>query len=106
MTPVVWAIDSPAILQWAIAAGLGAILLEVVRSLFQRKKMDASAAKSITDSTLMLLDPLKAEIKRLQGEVTTTRRELTMTKAELSAARREVRQLRDRVKATNEGLDA
>lgn len=96
----------PAILQWAIAAGVGAILLEIVRSLFQRKKMDASAAKSIADTTVVLLEPLKAEIKRLTAEVLTTRQELTLTKLELSAARREVRQLRERVRNTNQGMNS
>lgn len=108
-----------AFLQWAIAAGLGAILLEVVRSVLQRKKMGADAAKVNVDTAISLLGPLQKEIQRLQGEVTVAReetaaakregaecrRELTMTKAELSEARREVRHLRDRVREAEKGFE-
>lgn len=107
------------VLQWAIAAGLGAILLEVVRSVLQRKKMGADAAQTNTETAISLLGPLRQEIERLQGEVATAReetaaakregaacrQELTITKAELSDTRREVRHLRDRVRETEEGMD-
>lgn len=99
------------VLQWAIAAGLGAILLEVVRSVIQRKNMGADAAKTNTATAISLLEPLRQEIHRLQGEVRSAReegvvcrQELMITKAELSEARLEVRQLRDRVRATEEGM--
>ncbi len=99
-------------LQWAVAAGLGAILLEVVRSLLQRKKMGADAARTNTETAISLLEPLRSEITRLQGEVESTRqelistrRELTLAKAELTETRREVRHLRDRVRETEKGMD-
>lgn len=107
------------VLQWALAAGLGAILLEVVRSIVQRKKMGADAAKTNTETAISLLGPLRSEIERLQGEIRSAReetaaakqegaacrQELMMTKAELSEARREVRHLRDRVRETEKGMD-
>jgi hypothetical protein len=86
------------VLAWVVALGAGAILAEVVRSGFQRRKMGADAAKVITDAATALLGPLQSRVLELETVVAETRRELmaarqqvAMLTAELEAARGEIR---------------
>lgn len=75
------------VLQWVVALGVGAIVAEVIRSGFQRRKMSADAAKVITDAATVLLGPLQVRIKDLEVEVEATRRELKDARAEVQFLR-------------------
>lgn len=93
------------VIQWVVALGVGAVIAEIVRSGFQRKKMGADAAKTITDATTLLLGPLHDRIKELEQAVSETRAELDVAReqvmlatSELHEARLEVRDLRAKVR--------
>lgn len=100
-------------LEWVVALGVGAVVAEVVRSMLQRRKMGADAAKVITDAATVLLGPLHDRIKELEVVVADTRRELDAAReqvmlatGELHEARNEVAALRARIKAQGLDLDA
>lgn len=93
--------STTALLEWVIALGVGAILAEVVRSAFQRRKMGADAAKIITEAATSLLGPLRSRIAELEALVLETRHELesarqevVLASADLAKARREISDLR------------
>ena len=95
----------PEVIQWVVALGVGAVFAEIVRSGFQRKKMGADAAKTITDAATVLHGPLHDRIKELEQAVTETRAELDIAREqvmlatdELHHARLEVRELRAKVR--------
>lgn len=102
------------------AFGGGAVLVETVKSLFQRGKMDADAAKTITDAATQLLAPLQARVEELEEDVTTLREKLSGAQDDLAEARAQLRdtlrqlqsatweleQLRRRVQRSNDALDA
>ena len=93
------------ILQWAIALGVGAIVNEIIRSLFQRKKMDADAAESITNAAKTITDSATSLLSPLHAEIASLREEVGRLTAELAATRDELSHLRDRVRDTDEGLE-
>ena len=74
--------------------GLGAVVLEIVRSAFQRRKMGADTAEVISRSALALLAPLEKRIEDLTHELEEARTELATTRQELGEAREEIRTLR------------
>jgi uncharacterized protein HemX len=97
------------VVEWVIALGVGAIVAELIRSTFQRRKMGADAAKVITEAATTLLGPLQQRVKDLEGIIEETRKELDAARhqvllatSELIEARREVRELRDKI--TQHGL--
>lgn len=79
-------------LQWVVAIGLGAIVAELIRSGFQRRKMSADAAKIITDAATSLLGPLQSRVRDLETEIEVTRKELEAARLEVSALRRLIAQ--------------
>lgn len=64
------------VIEWLIALGAGAVLLEIVRSLFLRKKMGADYADVISAAAVRLLAPLEMRIEELQGELDRVKRDL------------------------------
>jgi predicted nucleic acid-binding Zn-ribbon protein len=58
-----------AVLSLLTALGLGAVLVEIVRSFFQRKNMGADYASVISSSAVSLLEPLNKQIADLKKEV-------------------------------------
>ena len=93
------------ILQWAIALGVGAIVNEIIRSMFQRKKMDADAAASITNAAKTITDSATSLLNPLHDEIAGLRRQVEELTAELAATRTELSHLRDRVRDADEGLE-
>lgn len=91
MTPWVLAADDWQ--SWVLALGVGAVLAELVRSGFQRRKMSADAAKVITDAATVLLGPLHDRVHELEGEIQATRQELNQARRELDGARTQVQAL-------------
>ena len=98
------------VLQWVVGVGVGAILVELIRSFVQRKKMGADAAKVITDAATVLLEPLQRRVRELEEEVDKTRKQLTEAREEvaeateaLQAAHREVVRLRDLLSEKEKG---
>ena len=63
------------------------MVAELVRSMLQRRKMGADAAKVITDAATVLLAPLQARIKELEHIVDELRLELINAKEEVHQAR-------------------
>lgn len=52
--------------------GAGALLAEIVRALLQRKNMDAGYAKTISESALALLLPLRERVTELEHDLDAT----------------------------------
>jgi hypothetical protein len=77
----------PNITQILLSGGVGAIVVEGIRAITQRKKMGADYAETISKSAVSLLDPLEKRIKELEYE-------LRDCHNELSAARQEIEDLR------------
>lgn len=75
--------------QFVLAIGLGGIIVEALRSMSQRRKMGADAAKSITDATMALLRPLHERIEELEDELVEERQRF---QAEMASARRDFEQ--------------
>ena len=68
--------DPDRLVEWLIALGAGAVVLEIVRSLFMRKKMGADYADVISAAAVRLLAPLETRITELEEEVNTYKQEL------------------------------
>lgn len=68
------AID-PSWINIAAAAGIGGVIVEVVRSTMQRRQVDANVAETITNAATTLLDPLTKANAALTHERDTARRE-------------------------------
>lgn len=54
--------------KFSVALGLGGVVVELVRSAFQRKQMGASTAKTFTDAAVVLVGPLQARVSALEAE--------------------------------------
>lgn len=78
--------DGSQILQLLTALGVGAVLVEIVRSFFQRKNMGADYASVISSSAVSLLAPLNQQIEELRTEVNAAKNEVANLTGELSAA--------------------
>jgi len=94
------------------AAGGGAILVETIKALFQRGKMDADAAKVITDAATTLLLPLQKraeeleeDVKELRAQLADAQTALRDTMRQLQSANWELEQLRRRVQRHSDALD-
>lgn len=94
---------------WAailVGLGLGGVVVEIVRSILHRKGMDASAAKSVTETALSLVAPLKERIAELEKELTTTEERASELDTDLKAATATVVRLtREVVAMTNAMAD-
>lgn len=75
------------IVGWLLALGVGGILVEIIRSFFQRKNLHADYADVIAKSAMMLLEPLEKRIKELEAELVKVKREAERWKAEAQAER-------------------
>lgn len=74
---------------WAailVGLGLGGVVVEIVRSVLHRKGMDASAAKSVTETALSLVAPLKERVAELEKELSATEERAGELAADLKAA--------------------
>lgn len=78
--------STPDIIGFLVAAGLGAILLEIVRSFLQRRQMGADAAKVITEAATTLLIPLQARIVELETKLSAALKRLATCEESLDAA--------------------
>lgn len=78
---------TPEVLQLLVALGVGAVVTELLRSVLQRKHMNADAAKVITDAATSLLQPLQHRVRELEDEIVRTRSELEAARAEVRALR-------------------
>jgi chromosome segregation ATPase len=54
------------------AAGIGGIVVEVVRAILHRRGMDASTAKEMSEAAVLLVSPLKDRVSELESELTAT----------------------------------
>lgn len=85
--------DAERVIDWLLALSIGGILVELLRAVIHRKKMNADYADVIAASAIRLLGPLEERIKSLETELRNTKRTLAETKHELVEARREIRTL-------------
>lgn len=104
--------------QWVnllLGGGVGAIIIESIRAVRQRRKMDADAAHILTETATSLLGPLRDRIRELEEQVRAAKidhadqmlaakkeadalkRELFDARIELAEARTSVRELREEV---------
>jgi hypothetical protein len=86
------------VLQLLTALGLGAVIVEAVRSFTQRKKMGADYADVISASAVRLLDPLENRIQDLEQQVIEAKTEL----GEAVDALRQERQKREEERVLRE----
>lgn len=94
---------------WAavlVGLGLGGVVVEIVRSILHRKGMDASAAKSVTETALSLVAPLRERVHELEAELTATEERASELDTDLKAATATVVHLtRQVVEVTNAMAD-
>lgn len=76
-----------------LAAGVGGVLVETIRTYRQRKKLGADYADVIASSAIKLLQPLEERILLLESELLETKRRLAATEAELRIVRQDNRTL-------------
>lgn len=95
--------DGERIIDWLLALSIGGVLVEIARSLVQRKKMRADYADVIAGSAIRLLEPLEKRIEELEQELRETKQELVETKSELIEARSEIRTLSKELLDQNRG---
>lgn len=81
-------------IQLLLALGVGALLVEVARGLFQRRKMNADVATRLTNTSLLLLRPLEKRVHAADEEAERLRVALTRAHTELEAMRQELRACR------------
>ena len=79
--------DVPKPVQWLLAVGVGGLLVELIRGLFQRKKMGADYADVISNSAVRLLKPLEERIAELEQQVRDARAELVLAYTEIHELR-------------------
>lgn len=87
-----------------LAAGIGGIIVEVIRTLRQRKKMGAEYADVIASSAIKLLEPLEHRIEDLEEDLKEEQRVSKETKAELKACRSELRSCREELHDAREEI--
>lgn len=63
------AVGGDLILNWVVALGVGALLVEAFRAIVNRRKLGADYADVISKTAVSLLDPLKERIQELEGQV-------------------------------------
>jgi peptidoglycan hydrolase CwlO-like protein len=90
---------------YIVAIGLGAILVEIIRSFVQRKQMGANAAKTITEAATTLLAPLQARVKELEATVALTQTQLTKTQERLAEAQSRLNEAHNRLDSTLSRLE-
>lgn len=93
---------------WAailVGLGLGGVVVEVVRSILHRKGMDASAAKSVTETALSLVAPLKERVSELESELSATEERASELDADLKHATATVVHLTQEVIKLTNGLE-
>lgn len=81
------------------AAGVGAVVVEAIRSVFQRKKMRADEASVISSAAVSLLQPLEKRIHELEDELDKTKLDLMAVTSEWNHTKRELREARTEVRA-------
>lgn len=81
--------------QLLLSGGVGAIIVEAIRALSQRKKIDADYAETISQSAIGLLKPLEARIKELEDELAKTKAEAERWRAEAMRERARFQNERD-----------
>jgi hypothetical protein len=92
------------VVQLLLALGVGGLLVEAVRALVQRRKMNADVADRLTNTALVLLAPLERRVHAADAEAERMREALTKAHTELEAMRQELRACR-RMIAKLRGLD-
>jgi peptidoglycan hydrolase CwlO-like protein len=88
MMPIIPMVSNlSSVLSLLTALGLGAIIVEAIRSVSQRKKMGADYADVISSSAVRLLAPLENRIKELEAQVADIKGELDNAVTELRQER-------------------
>lgn len=82
-----WAISGDVILNWVVALGLGAVLVETVRAIVNRRKLGADYADVISKAAVGLLEPLQERIKELEEQVEVLEIKLYSANTALEAAK-------------------
>lgn len=90
------------LLDWLVALGVGGLIIEIIRGIFQRKRMGGDYADRMASAASALVDPLRRRVQEADDEVSDLRRrlrlaenEVEMLRSELADARHEVEMLRD-----------
>jgi chromosome segregation ATPase len=68
------------------AAGIGGIVVEVVRAVLHRRGMDANTAKEMSEAAALLVSPLKDRVVELESELSATEKQAGELDRELKEA--------------------
>ena len=97
-------------LDWFVALGVGGLIIEIIRGIFQRRRMGGDYADRMASAASALVDPLRRRVQEADDEVSDLRRrlrlaenEVEMLRSELADARHEVEMLRDLLADAREG---
>lgn len=85
-------------LEWVVALGLGAVVVEILRAIFQRQKVKGDTAAILSAAARELVEPLHHELARERQEhaanMVIERDKIQQLRIELDAALVDMRTLR------------
>lgn len=84
MTPDEW-------VRLCVALGFGGVIMEVIRSYLQRRKMGADYAEVISRSAVGLLAPLEERVHDLERQLSAALAEVASLRRQVAEARRNQR---------------
>lgn len=93
------------VLKIFLALGVGGLLVQLVRSGFERKKMSADATKTMVEAATTLLTPLNERVQHLEAELKATKEELRMTGNRCDRTEGELRKTQEELARTEAKLE-